>query len=429
LRHSSDRFQQHPIWAALDALGPALDSALSREGIAAGTIVSVGRLKAVLTFVGKRLAGADGQLVQHGHLDALTNAITAATNEVQAFVSNGNVGHLNNASNNLDSGLTTLSQINVPLTTEEFLGAKESAEAFRRGVEGALTEVQEAGATVRSELDATAARVAELNAQVNAEKQRLTGLANEHQSQFSAAQESRSRESAALHKEQQDRFAAMAADQTQAFTAKAAEFAAMLGDAQKQHAERLESLAKSFVGAADAIRAQLLQRQAEVEKLVGVVGNLALTSGYQKAAAAARKAAGRWQIATVVSMVALVGVALKAFLPALENGFAWSGFAGRVFISFTVAVLAAYSARQADKYQRAERTAEKMALELEALGPFLAPLPKTQQDTFRLTVGDRSFGRSDGNPAAHDKSPATVLDMIGDKDVRSLITEIVKAAK
>jgi hypothetical protein len=99
-----------------------------------------------------------------------------------------------------------------------------------------------------------------------------------------------------------------------------------------------------------------------------------------------------------------------------------------VFISFTVGILAAYAASQADKYQKAERRAEKLALELEALGPFLAPLPQEKQEAFRLTIGDRSFGLDDGH-AAHEKSPATLADLIGSKELRNLIVDIVKAAK
>lgn len=42
-----------------------------------------------------------------------------------------------------------------------------------------------------------------------------------------------------------------------------------------------------------------------------------------------------------------------------------------------------------------ERRNRKLALELEAIGPYLAPLPEERQLEFRLALGDRTFGRED----------------------------------
>jgi len=128
----SDRLANHTIWQILSTLGPAIDSAQAREGIDPASLDSLGRLHSVLAFVGKRLAGADGDLIQAGPLDNLANGLQAVINEVQAFVSNGNPGHLVNANNNADAALTYLSQVNVPFTTDEFVGAKEAADRWGR---------------------------------------------------------------------------------------------------------------------------------------------------------------------------------------------------------------------------------------------------------------------------------------------------------
>ena len=61
-----------------------------------------------------------------------------------------------------------------------------------------------------------------------------------------------------------------------------------------------------------------------------------------------------------------------------------------------------------------EKQNRQHALELAAIGPFLAPLPKDQQDAFRLSIGTKTFGQTGGatNGDAPDKSPATVLDLL-----------------
>ena len=130
-------------------------------------------------------------------------------------------------------------------------------------------------------------------------------------------------------------------------------------------------------------------------------------------------------------MIGLIAVAIVAFLPIIGGEFTWGSFAGRVFISLTFGVLAAYAASQADKYQKIERQNRRFALELEAMGPYIAPLSPEKQEEFRLKIGDRSFGHGAGLQEASDaKSPATILGVCrNSKELTSFVAEIVKAAK
>lgn len=79
---------------------------------------------------------------------------------------------------------------------------------------------------------------------------------------------------------------------------------------------------------------------------------------------------------TVVALVGLITIAIVAFLPAIGGAFSWGSFAGRVFISLTFGVLAAYAASQAGKYQKVERQNRRLALELEAIGPYYCSSPR-----------------------------------------------------
>jgi len=196
----------------------------------------------------------------------------------------------------------------------------------------------------------------------------------------------------------------------------------------------LEVLNKEFVEVATKLRDEITERKEEVEKLVGVIGNLGVTSGYLKTANEAKNSIKLWQGITVAAMIGLIVIAIVAFLPAIGGTFSWGSFAGRVFISLTFGVLAAYAASQADKYQKVERQNRRLALELEAIGPFIAPLPTEKQEEFRMTIGDRSFGHGDGPSGGGDaKSPANLIDILlqskDSKEFRALLTDIIKAVK
>ena len=109
----SERYKSHQVWQVLQNLGPAIDNAFTREGTDTETLDSIARLKSILTFVGRRLAGADPYLFQAVSLDNLGSALQSVTQEAQNFIANGNVGHIANANSHGDAALTHLAQINV----------------------------------------------------------------------------------------------------------------------------------------------------------------------------------------------------------------------------------------------------------------------------------------------------------------------------
>jgi hypothetical protein len=103
------------------------------------------------------------------------------------------------------------------------------------------------------------------------------------------------------------------------------------------------------------------------------------------------------------------------------------GFMVRVFLSITFGIFATYSARQASKFFEMEGRNRKLALELEALGPFIEPLDKSDRDKFRIQVGDRSFGGGDVNPASSKSDdPVTVLDILKSKEFLNELSSLFK---
>jgi hypothetical protein len=234
---------------------------------------------------------------------------------------------------------------------------------------------------------------------------------------------------------------------------------------------------------ANRILEKIRGHKSEVEELLGVIGTLGSSSGYKKVANYARLMVGIWQSLTVLSLAGLIAVAFMvafpSFLktqvpgeqtsqlasverkaevgqvdtnkPSTEKGKAisadakvaagvpvdqhsnsnfYQGFLTRVFLSITFGIFAAYAGRQASRFFDMEQKNRKMALELEALGPFIEPLDKADRDKFRVQIGDRSFGAAapeTGNNKEDD--PVTALAVLKSKEIGEFITNIVKAAK
>lgn len=470
----TDRLKNHAIWNHLQNLGPAIDDAQKREGIEPQSAEGLARLKSVLSFTGRRLAGADPFILNFATLDGLGNQFQTITQEIQNFTANGSAGHITNANTNADTALNMLAQLNVLLTTEDFISAKEAADTYRNGLDNVLSEIRKNSGQLQNDLDALKARTTELTTEINNEKSRLGAVSTDFQTKFVADQESRSKEFVTATKSQHDQHTAILADFKQVssdlqakfqaeqesrstefinkqkgheeqftalitdykskLTAQNSDFAKKGAEIADAHQQELEDIKKEFVDTATKHCDEIIERKKEVEQLVGVIGNLGVTSGYLKTANAAKITTIIWQVVTVLAMVGLIIVAIVAFWPAVGGTFSWGSFAGRVFISLTFGVLAAYAASQADKYQKLEKQNRRLALELEAIGPFIAPLPSEKQEDFRMKIGDRSFGHGDGGTDGIErKSPATLVDVLlqskDSKELRALVTEIIKAVK
>lgn len=485
----TDRILSHPIWQHMTALGPAIDRAVAREDIDPPSLDGLERVRAVLTFTGKRLAGTDPQLMHPAPLNDIASHLQSTLSEIDAFVADGDAAHITNANSQADSILAYLPAINYSFVADDWIALRDAGVSYRAALEQNLLgtkeslskisadcaqleqriaelstvasderaklsslstdfqsqfavaqenrnrefaqQVDAAISQVKSDATGVQQRLSELATEIGTERNRLTSLTSEFQSQFSAAQETRNQEFAEVQSKRQEKFSTLLADYKQRLSDQNAEFSKQRDTAFQDYEKNVVALNSQYSDSAAAILDQIEQHKKDVEKLVGVIGNLGVTSGYLNTANHARLMTWIWQGITVAAMGGIIFVAAMAFLPLVQGAFTWEGFAGRVFVSLTVGVLAAYAAAQADKHIQVERRNRKLALELEAIGPFLAPLPVEKQEEFRLEMGNRSFGRDEsGLDIKSGKSPASLIDILAKpKEFREFVAEIVKAAK
>lgn len=477
----SDRVTQHALKTELAGLGPAIDRVAGKWGIDAPTIASIERIRTVLTFVGKRFAAADPELVDPRPLSALAKALATARAELEAYAADSNVAHIDTANAQADDALALAVAIPNIETPEDLTWILESVAAFRATAEKHLNETLAKHGEVYGVIEKTQAAVTEAQAQLTALKEKIAAGQTEQQTQFSGAQDNRATEFGAAQTDRQTKYAAALTemqtafataqnDRQQQFTAATTDYHAKFtasqdersksfaaaeqqrqtgySDTQTQYtttineytkeldrlkdaanktaAEAIQILRTTYEASAKQILETMNTHRVQVEKLVGVIGNLGVTSGYQITANRAQKAAYLWQFLTVAALGGLITVAyVIAFAPPAAESAFLQGLSTRIFLSITVGVFAAYAAKQASNNLEIERKHRKLALEMEALGPFLAPLPEDMRNKFRAELGDRSFGIADGE---HGKSkegdPVTATHLL--PLLKDALTELAK---
>lgn len=458
------RIREHRVWAEMNSLGSSIDTAFKAVSTSSEEGLGLERLRAILAYCGKRLAAAEPIITTPGPLDEIADGLAAARNALVAFASDKDPRQIDSANASADRALAAINQVPGVYSPEELGQLVSVSTKYRDVVENWLLVSEKSLSDANGNVETLQRRLADLSTNIQSEQQKLSQIVTDQQGQFSTAQETRGKEfSDTLRTVQQDltklvteyqgqfstgqdtrskEFAQALATQQTGYNAVINDYGKKLADQDadftKQRIEFVQAskddlgkLIHQYEGEAKDILEKVKERQKHVEKLVGVIGNLGVTSGYLSTANQAKYGMWFWQGMTVVAMITLTSLAYKT-LGLLEDGsghFNWGGFAARVLLLGSLGVLAAYSGSQADKLFVDEKKNRKLALELEAIGPYLAPLPVEDQNKFRLQIGEKSFGQDHDRELLAHRSPATLAHLLKSKEVREFLEFAMDIAK
>jgi hypothetical protein len=407
------RYKQSPIWESLTEIGSAIDLAVNRESLDLPTRENLERLRVVLTFVGKRLDATDGQLVLPGPLDGVSGHFRDILTTLRQFLQTGEPGLVDNLNAAADSGLSYLMQIPFAIGVEELAGQREAVERFRETMSLGVAKARIATESFETQALELRGKLDTMIESVEAERRLIAQLTSDYQGQFSTDQQKRNTEYLAEQQKRNSDYLAAEQSRETAFAQIRERYSETLIklDSENQReterisraqAESLAELQREHVSRAESLLAGIDSQRVAVEKLVGVIGVKGVTYGYKRTADGARWAVWFWQALTVGALVALIVLANQIFghfetknADGAPIAFTLWEVVSRLAVTITVGVLAGYAGSQAARYQDVERRNRRLALELEAIGPYVAPLPVEKQEEFRLKIGDRSFGRGD----------------------------------
>lgn len=497
-----ERVRNHAIWDTQKNFGRLIDQALNREVSDIELTAGIERMRGVLTLLGKRLAATDPTLVDPRTLDAINSSLTSACGLLEVYATDGSASHISNANIKADDVLSCLGQLLAPESTDDLTAISEAAANYRVSIESHITSGQQRLIAVDTALTSSSNRLATLELGLTTELQRLASVTSDQQTQFSSAQDKRNTDFSNALTDQQTKFSTDQDERRTAFADAArtnqdkinnliSDFDQKLKDQNTafneqfaaealSHRNELSVLKSTYEQTAAEILVQVQKHKTDVEKLVGVIGNLGVTSGYVRVANNARAMQFVWQFFTLLAMAGLIFVAslvafprlaeklfetptptihldaatektdasksvkvdlgaaakapatsapISAVAPSNDSAF-YQGILTRLFLSITFGVFAAYAARQAALYRESEQRNRRRALELESLGPFIEPLDKEMKDKFRIQIGERSFAMPDTEPQpSKGDDAATVLSLFKNKDFVDALSNFFKANK
>ena len=343
-------------------------------------------------------------LVSMPYLSNVQVGMNEVLTQISGFRANKNVGHLANASDQIDRSV-------LPHMQNAFGVAPKVSASGKLGeiIDDTRSRSQNAIMALEKEKEALGQQIVALTAQVTAQDLRL--------SELTLAVETQKKEAVAV-----------TAVVTGEYAKTDQELRALFKTSAEAMASEYKDFQKVTLVAAETHLQVLADKESEAKKIVQVVGNIGVTGNYQKIAQLESAVADNWRYATIGFFGTGVALAIIAFVVHLlqgsnpENG--WT-FAMRFVTAIAIAAPAFYTARESARHRTNADRARQRELELASLGPFIEMMPPDQKDSIRSKLVERYFG----SPVeSHDaKQPFDTKDAI--ELVKVTMDGAVKIAK
>jgi hypothetical protein len=407
-----ERIQGHAVFKELADLEQSLESSREAAQIDSAAFDAWERIERVTKFIRNFFSDIDPLLVPPSHLSNAHTQLQQVRKQLNNFAGNRNVGHLNEANNQLDNVLSHLGgipRLDKAASSQE-LG--EAASSYKKSIGGLVRSLEKQLATVVSEKNVLQTKLQELTAEVTAQKQRADNVIAQMQQQFSAAQEARQSEASTLETKRTSEFEAAEEEREQASEQALAThqkgFSDFLTASKVQHDALRDDLSTQGKYLISALETQ----KAHAEKVVGIISTEAVAHGYGKTANEERDAAKGWRIVAVVALVVWILAGLVFFGLTYDKDLSLSALARQFLISTPFVLLAGFAALQVSKHQRAERINRQQELEIAAIDPYLATFDDETRNEVKRGLAEKLFGQRDAEPPKGDSKQ--MLDAVSD---------------
>lgn len=394
------RIRSQPVWERLRALRAQLEGIEVRTDDDPAVRSDLPRIRTIVDTVEGRLLAADPELLFPGPLSSMDTHVQNAIAEIGSFQSSRNRTHLSNANTQLDSLLGYSAQLGLSAGPASPDGVA-AIEAVRAQADRALKGILEREKALAAQVATLQEAAAATNTEVTAQKGRLDTAIAEYQTQFSAAEATRQQQATEALKNQTQRLDQALTDaqkRLQESTQDASKrLETLLQEASAKATRQREELSSD----AEVVLDSLTAMRQRAENLLHVIGSTGMAGEYQKVANFGRKATLAWQGIAGLAMIGLVVFAILTYTATQGvEKILWSGVAARAFVTVTFGILAAYAARQGDRYSDTESRNRRYQLELSSLDPYLANLPEETQHKVKVDLAMKLFGNASAEPTS-----------------------------
>lgn len=184
----------------------------------------------------------------------------------------------------------------------------------------------------------------------------------------------------------------------------------------KSELEELNSTSAEFNMRSDVLFSDLEnylnKKKKEVEELVGYVAENSIAGSYEKSASSEKTTADDLRLYAVLFMIAVLGLVGWTFVDLASAAFDLQKSLIKILCSVLFSVPAAYLTRESAKHRQQQYSHLQTALDLKAIGPYIASLPKEKQDELRSDIARKIFTPKDFEHVTKESYPLNSQEIV-----------------
>lgn len=384
----TDQYSTHPFQASWQSLTSTVTSASVPEGAPLADAEELARLQKVIAQLVSTLAAVDPEVANPDVLGNMQASAQSALGEVQAYLSNGNVGHLRNANAQADALATHIQRYASTLPPVSPPAVAAAAESLGKYVADWHRHASAQLEALGKDVDKVEARSVEANLAIDKLAERMTALEGQFQTQMSV-------------------------------------FTQTFAQSEASRAERYDKWQEAQQAKADDAFAELAKKYAaglvvltdyedQAGKVLGSVINTAQAGAYATYANEEKASANTYR-RLAIALMAVAGLVL--FLPELWHvgqvvgGYTvdWQKALYRLPFSLILFAPAVYLAKESSRHRNNEVLNRRRQHILTTIEPYLALLDPQKAEEVKTEVAKSLFSDAMGTPAEKDEDTSNVL--------------------
>ncbi|MBE9048563.1 hypothetical protein IQ255_30000 [Pleurocapsales cyanobacterium LEGE 10410] len=371
----SEEFENHAIFEKLDQLTERYSNEEAKELIG---IDDINFLETADSYIRDRIKLTIPAIVQETELSKISQEIDNALAQINSFIGNKNRGHLQNASNHLYSAIARVRNLPLPFAKNDLNFSKKISN-FENTVKKKYESLEKKKENIENEITS-------LNKGIDENKEELQRIKNELKQKENEIKN--------LNNNFETEFKNIKSSANQSFEESKSkfrsEFDALVEKIEKQSSETIDGIGSDT----DEIVKKLKLKLDEAKKIVGVIGDHAVTGNFKQVADNHKKTADLFRWVAIGLMSLLSGILIFIIWDISTGDFDWVKSAIRIAAAAALSYPATYAARESNKHRRLENLNRQSELELAAINPFIELLEEGKKREIKEKLVDKYFGNS-----------------------------------
>jgi hypothetical protein len=375
---TSENFEKHNIFDRLNSFEELLANDNVKEKI---DLEKLSFFQTVFSYINQRVKLTIPDLVQQAELDALSEELNGGISQINSFLGNDNVGHLNNATNNLNAAINRIRNFPIPVAKADFNFSRKIAD-FEKIAKSKYKSLEKEKDGLKSEIENFKTNLSIKETEIRRLLKLIEGKESEIQN---------------LNATFQTDFKNIKSEQNQSFSNDKKSYRLEIDKVKQSFRNEIDVLKSSIDADTTTTIIQLNTKLEEAKKLVNLIGNVGITGNYQNIANNHKESANFWRVIAIVFMSVFSVLLVWTIIDLSSDGFVWTKSLIRLVAAAALSYPATYAARESSKHRKLETINRNAELELASINPFIEDLTDDKKQIIKEKLVEKYFGNNKNN--------------------------------